>query len=131
MTFLVNIGKLQKDSAASTEKAALPLRLRQPLITRLEACRIAGAEHDSFGRTHRACFAADAPASLIEVARVVDARVDHFTVARADPGPDAILAFDDDDLASRPRKSLGGCETDNSGSENEAIDHAVSRSAQA
>ena len=67
-------------------------------------------------------FAADAPASLIEVARIVDARVDHLAVARADPGTDAILAFDDDDLASCPRQSSGGRETDNAGSDNEAID---------
>src|SRR5208282_583167 len=65
--------------------------------------------------------AADAPASLIEIARIVDARVDHLAVTRADPGPDAIPAFDDDDLASRPRNSSGGRETDNSGSDNEAI----------
>jgi hypothetical protein len=46
----------------------------------------------------------------------------HLAIARADPGPDAILAFDDDDLASRARKTSGGRETDKSGPDNEAID---------
>ena len=67
-------------------------------------------------------FAADAQASLIEVARVIDACVDHFAVARADPRTDAILALDNNDLASGPRKSSSGRETDDTGSDNEAID---------
>ncbi len=68
------------------------------------------------------CFAIDAPARFIEAARIVDARVDHFAVARADSRTDAVLAFNDDDLASSPRQSPCGGEANNAGSNDEAFD---------
>lgn len=53
----------------------------------------------------------------LRIVALVNAGMDHFAVARTDPRSDQAFAFDDKDLASRPRRRPGDCEPDDATTE--------------